>query len=215
MTYAVPRRQMASRSRLETIAGRILPRFRLQNGFVTMQSAGDREEHEEDEQTSCRDHEVDEADPGSDQSRNGPIDGPREQATRAANARQKSGRRRFVDPTTSEREYTEAEMEFMLAMNEYKQQSGRMFPTWSEVLEVLRSLGYEKITSTEAIARSPATAVRAVANGPRDRAQIDRTARMSPLALRRDRRRCESGRTRCEGVDSRARTAYRDPNSWQ
>jgi len=33
----------------------------------------------------------------------------------------------------------------MMAMNEYKHQSGRMFPTWSEVLEVLRSLGYEKV----------------------------------------------------------------------
>jgi hypothetical protein len=70
-----------------------------------------------------------------------------EQATRAANARQKSGRRRFVDPTTSERDYTEAEKEFMLAMSEYKHHSGRMFPTWSEVLEVLRGLGYEKIAS--------------------------------------------------------------------
>jgi hypothetical protein len=68
-----------------------------------------------------------------------------EQATRAANARQQSGRRRFVDPTTCEREYTEAETEFMMAMNEYKRQSGRMFPTWSEVLEVLRALGYEKV----------------------------------------------------------------------
>ena len=67
-----------------------------------------------------------------------------EQATRAANARQLSGRRRFVDPTTCEREYTKAETEFMLAMNEYKRRSGRMFPTWSEVLEVLRGLGYEK-----------------------------------------------------------------------
>jgi hypothetical protein len=68
-----------------------------------------------------------------------------EQATRAANARHVSGRRRYVDPTTTERDYTEAEMEFMMAMNEYKQSSGRMFPTWSEVLEVLRSLGYEKV----------------------------------------------------------------------
>ena len=32
----------------------------------------------------------------------------------------------------------------MQAMHDYKQQSGRMFPTWSEVLEVLRDLGYEK-----------------------------------------------------------------------
>ncbi|HZW34042.1 MAG TPA: hypothetical protein VFF52_25180 [Isosphaeraceae bacterium] len=68
-----------------------------------------------------------------------------EQATRAANARQLSGRRRFVDPTTCEREYTKAETEFMMAMNEYKRRSGRMFPTWSEVLEVLRDLGYEKV----------------------------------------------------------------------
>ena len=30
----------------------------------------------------------------------------------------------------------------MNAMQEYKQRSGRMFPTWSEVLEVLTSLGY-------------------------------------------------------------------------
>jgi hypothetical protein len=66
------------------------------------------------------------------------------QATRAANARQVSGRRRFVDPTTCEREYTVEEMEFMQAMHDYKQSSGRMFPTWSEVLEVLQALGYQK-----------------------------------------------------------------------
>jgi len=66
------------------------------------------------------------------------------QAARAASARQISGRRRFVDPTTCERDYSEAEVEFMKAMQEYKQKSGRMFPTWSEVLEVLKSLGYEK-----------------------------------------------------------------------
>jgi hypothetical protein len=73
-----------------------------------------------------------------------------EQATRAALARQTSGRRRFVDPTTCERDYSQAEVEFMLAMNDYKQKSGRMFPTWSEVLEVLRSLGYEKFPATGA-----------------------------------------------------------------
>lgn len=66
------------------------------------------------------------------------------QATRAANARQVSGRRRFVDPTTCERDYSGSEMEFMQAMHDYKQDSGRMFPTWSEVLEVLKSLGYAK-----------------------------------------------------------------------
>jgi len=36
------------------------------------------------------------------------------------------------------------ELEFMQAIRAYKQSSGRLFPTWSEVLEVLRSLGYRK-----------------------------------------------------------------------
>jgi hypothetical protein len=67
-----------------------------------------------------------------------------EQARRAAEARRDSGRRRFVDPATSERDYTAAEWEFLRAIQDYKRSSGRMFPTWSEVLEVVRSLGYEK-----------------------------------------------------------------------
>jgi hypothetical protein len=66
------------------------------------------------------------------------------QAYRANDARQASQRRRFVDPTTSERDYSAAEQEFMQAMQAYKQSSGRTFPTWSEALEVLTNLGYEK-----------------------------------------------------------------------
>lgn len=66
------------------------------------------------------------------------------QAIRAATARNASGRRRFIDPTTCDRDYSVAEREFMQAMQDYKHRSGRMFPTWSEVLEVLRDLGYEK-----------------------------------------------------------------------
>ena len=66
------------------------------------------------------------------------------QALRAATARNASGRRRFVDPTTCDREYSLAEREFMQAMQQYKHRSGRMFPTWSEVLEVLKELGYQK-----------------------------------------------------------------------
>jgi hypothetical protein len=33
----------------------------------------------------------------------------------------------------------------MAALDEYKRTSGRMFPTCSEVLEVLRNLGYQKL----------------------------------------------------------------------
>jgi hypothetical protein len=43
------------------------------------------------------------------------------------------------------REASPAELEFIKAMQDYKAASGRMFPTWSEVLEVLKGLGYEKI----------------------------------------------------------------------
>jgi hypothetical protein len=95
----------------------------------------------------CRDRDAEVVDSQLDESSAWTNRRASEQATRAANARQQSGRRRFVDPTTSEREYTEAEMEFMMAMNSYKQSSGRMFPTWSEVLEVLRGLGYEKVSA--------------------------------------------------------------------
>jgi hypothetical protein len=58
--------------------------------------------------------------------------------------RAKVERRRQIDPTTCERDYSEDEIEFMRAMDEYKRKSGRMFPTWSEVLEVVRSLGYAR-----------------------------------------------------------------------
>jgi hypothetical protein len=69
-----------------------------------------------------------------------------ERAVRAMNAAKVSGRRRRVDPATCERDYTDDELEFMMAMHEYKRTSGRMFPTWSEALEVLGSLGYQKVS---------------------------------------------------------------------
>ena len=58
--------------------------------------------------------------------------------------RRKTQRRREIDPTTCERDYSLDEVEFMSAMDTYKRRSGRPFPTWSEVLEVVRSLGYRK-----------------------------------------------------------------------
>jgi hypothetical protein len=33
-------------------------------------------------------------------------------------------------------------IEFMTAMDEYKRRAGRPFPNWSEVLQVVKSLGY-------------------------------------------------------------------------
>ncbi len=58
--------------------------------------------------------------------------------------REKVVRRRQIDPTTCERDYSDAEVEFMNALDLYKRTNGRMFPTCSEILEVIRGLGYEK-----------------------------------------------------------------------
>ena len=59
--------------------------------------------------------------------------------------RRKVERRRQIDPTTCERDYSDDEIEFMKEMDVYKRRSGRQFPTWSEVLEVLRSMGYRQV----------------------------------------------------------------------
>ena len=63
---------------------------------------------------------------------------------RGGERRAKVNRRRQIDPTTCEREYNDEEILFMQALESYKRTSGRMFPTCSEVLEVLVGLGYEK-----------------------------------------------------------------------
>lgn len=61
----------------------------------------------------------------------------------------KKARRRHIDPTTCERDYREDELDFMRAMDDYKRSAGRMFPTCSEVLEVVRSLGYVRLTDEQ------------------------------------------------------------------
>ena len=64
---------------------------------------------------------------------------------RRKSPRRKVERRRQIDPTTCERDYSDDEIEFMKEMDDYKRRSGRQFPTWSEVLEVLRSMGYRQV----------------------------------------------------------------------
>ena len=80
---------------------------------------------------------------GGDRRRNG-ADAEFKGTERRVSGRRKVERRRLIDPTTCERDYSLDEVEFMKAMDEYKRKSGRMFPTWSEVLEVVRGLGYVK-----------------------------------------------------------------------
>lgn len=74
-----------------------------------------------------------------------PVAVDRRRAENAAIARKNSGRRRLIDPTTCERDYSDEEISFMQAMEMYKRNNRRPFPTWSEVLEVLLSLGYRRV----------------------------------------------------------------------
>lgn len=53
-------------------------------------------------------------------------------------------RRRRIDPTTFEKQYTPEELEFMNAMQQFKVRSGKTFPSFGDVLDVARALGYEK-----------------------------------------------------------------------
>jgi hypothetical protein len=52
---------------------------------------------------------------------------------------------RGVDPATCERDYDSAELEFMQALEHYKKATGRRFPSSSEILGVVRSLGYIRV----------------------------------------------------------------------
>ena len=58
-------------------------------------------------------------------------------------------RRRQIDPTTCEREYTDDETEFMSAVDTFKRKSGRMFPTCSDILQVTAQLGYTRETECD------------------------------------------------------------------
>jgi len=80
-----------------------------------------------------------------------PIATDRRRAQNAAEKRKSSERRRLIDPTTCERDYNLDETEFMKAMDRYKRENRRPFPTWSEVLEVLYSLGYRRVAEPTAL----------------------------------------------------------------
>jgi hypothetical protein len=86
--------------------------------------------------------------------------------------RRKVQRRRQIDPTTCERDYSDQEIEFMQAMDAYKRSSGRMFPTCSEILEVIRDLGYQQVGTTD---ETPDAAI-AEAN-----AELDEASEMGDL----------------------------------
>jgi len=58
------------------------------------------------------------------------------------------GRRRSdMRRSAEEGELNDEQFEFVMAIDEYKRINNRPFPTWTEVLEVIKYLGYRKVAS--------------------------------------------------------------------
>ena len=62
------------------------------------------------------------------------------------------GRRRTEERRSAEEgEMTADQFEFLQAINEYKRVNHRPFPTWTEVLDVMKALGYRKVAEPQRI----------------------------------------------------------------
>jgi len=73
-----------------------------------------------------------------------------EAASKDLDRRRGPGRRRsdFLR-SAEEGEMTQEQFMFLLAINTFKEANGRTFPTWTDVLEVVRKLGYRKTLPSE------------------------------------------------------------------
>lgn len=70
---------------------------------------------------------------------------PHDNGRAVGHRRRADGARYGVDPTTCERDYSAEEVEFMKAVERYKRECKRPFPTTSELLQIAVSLGYRKV----------------------------------------------------------------------
>ena len=62
------------------------------------------------------------------------------------------GRRRSDERKSAEEgQMSDEQFEFLMAIDEYKKQNTRPFPTWTEVLEVIKALGYRKVTEPQSL----------------------------------------------------------------
>jgi hypothetical protein len=53
--------------------------------------------------------------------------------------------------SAEEGQMSHEQFEFLMAIDEYKQKNTRPFPTWTEVLEVVKALGYRKVAEPQSI----------------------------------------------------------------
>jgi len=59
--------------------------------------------------------------------------------------------KRLTDERKSaeEGQMSEEQFAFLMAIDEYKKKNARPFPTWTEVLEVIKALGYRKVAEPQ------------------------------------------------------------------
>lgn len=63
------------------------------------------------------------------------------------------GKRRTDDRRSAEEgQMSDEQFEFLMAIDQYKRQNARPFPTWTEVLEVIKALGYRKVAEPQSLA---------------------------------------------------------------
>jgi hypothetical protein len=60
------------------------------------------------------------------------------------------GKRRSDDRKSAEEgQMSDEQFDFLMAIDEYKRKNTRPFPTWTEVLEVIKTLGYRKVAEPQ------------------------------------------------------------------
>lgn len=80
------------------------------------------------------------------------------------------GRRRTDDRKAAEEgQMSDEQFEFLMAIDEYKKKNARPFPTWTEVLELIKALGYRKVAEPHSLDNPPkaATHTRTQATAPK------------------------------------------------
>jgi hypothetical protein len=51
--------------------------------------------------------------------------------------------------SAEEGEMNDEQFEFVMAIDQYKRQNNRPFPTWTEILEVIKAIGYRKVAEPQ------------------------------------------------------------------
>ena len=65
------------------------------------------------------------------------------------------GRRRSDDRKSAEEgQMSDEQFEFLMAIDEYKRANQRPFPTWTEVFEVIKALGYRRVAEPDSFGKA-------------------------------------------------------------